>query len=77
MDQQYRSVSSLREALGLDPKTHAAYVAAEEARLAARRPAAGPAKMVRCSCGHTVAAVAVAHASLGTACPECYDRLSA
>lgn len=32
-------------------------------------------KMVRCSCGHTVPANQVMSASLGTACPDCYDRM--
>ena len=33
-------------------------------------------KMTRCSCGHTVAAAQVMNASLGTSCPDCYDRMS-
>jgi len=33
-------------------------------------------KMVLCSCGHTVAANQVMSASLGTSCPDCYDRMS-
>lgn len=32
--------------------------------------------MVRCSCGHSVPQAQVMSASLGTACPDCYDRLS-
>lgn len=32
---------------------------------------------VRCDCGHSVARIAVMSASRGTACPDCYDRLSA
>jgi hypothetical protein len=57
-------------------------IAAIEARVAA-----GPAKRVseptpqratvRCACGHTVPAGQVMNASLGTTCPECYDRMSA
>jgi hypothetical protein len=31
---------------------------------------------VRCSCGHNVPRAQVMNASLGTACPRCYDRLS-
>lgn len=31
---------------------------------------------VVCSCGHRVSRELVMHASLGTACPDCYDRLS-
>ena len=33
--------------------------------------------MVACSCGHTVESVSVMSASLGTSCPDCYDRMSA
>jgi len=34
-------------------------------------------EMVKCSCGHTVPRTSVMNASLGTSCPECYDRMSA
>jgi len=30
----------------------------------------------RCDCGHTVAKSLVMNASLGTSCPDCYDRMS-
>lgn len=40
-----------------------------------RRQSARP-EMVRCSCGHTVPRSQVMQASRGTACPDCYDRLS-
>lgn len=33
--------------------------------------------MVKCACGHTVLKNIVMNASLGTCCPECYDRMSA
>lgn len=33
-------------------------------------------RMVRCSCGHSVPSHLVMNASLGTACQNCYDRLS-
>jgi hypothetical protein len=32
--------------------------------------------MVLCSCGHHVSHALVMHASFGTSCPECYDRMS-
>jgi len=32
--------------------------------------------MVRCSCGHTVSATMVMSASMGSSCPDCYDRMS-
>jgi hypothetical protein len=31
---------------------------------------------VKCDCGHTVAKSLVMSASLGTSCPDCYDRMS-
>lgn len=31
---------------------------------------------VQCDCGHTVAKNLVMNASLGTSCPDCYDRMS-
>jgi len=34
------------------------------------------AEMVRCDCGCTVQANQVMSASLGTSCPDCYDRMS-
>jgi len=43
---------------------------AEVARL---RPTA---ELVRCSCGHKVPRAQVMWASLGTACEDCYDRMS-
>mgnify|MGYP001586675630 CR=1 FL=1 len=33
--------------------------------------------LVACDCGHSVQPISVMHASLGTSCPDCYDRLSA
>jgi hypothetical protein len=35
-----------------------------------------PVQLVRCSCGHEVEPALVMNASLGTSCPDCYDRLS-
>jgi len=35
-----------------------------------------PIDMVLCDCGHEVARVHVMRASLGTSCPDCYDRMS-
>ena len=32
---------------------------------------------VECSCGHTIPRSQVMNASLGSSCPDCYDRLSA
>ena len=38
-----------------------------------QRPAV---KMVKASCGHTIPQSSLMTASLGTCCPDCYDRLS-
>jgi len=35
-----------------------------------------PVELVTCSCGHSVPAVQVMNASMGTCCPDCYDRMS-
>ena len=40
---------------------------------AAARPAV---ELVRCDCGHRVPRGSVMSASLGSSCPECYDRMS-
>ena len=34
-------------------------------------------ELVKCSCGHTIPKSHVMNASMGTSCPECYDRMSA
>ena len=41
-----------------------------------RRQDASPARMVMCDCGHEVPAGTRMSASLGTSCPDCYDRMS-
>lgn len=46
----------------------------EAEKQAARRPVA--VEMVKCSCGHTVTRGSVMSASMGTSCPDCYDRMS-
>jgi hypothetical protein len=33
-------------------------------------------KQVKCRCGHTVPQTLVMSASLGSSCPDCYDRMS-
>ena len=33
-------------------------------------------ELVRCSCGHSVSKINVMNASLGSSCPDCYDRMS-
>lgn len=50
-----------------------AIIARQQATRAAKR--AGIAT-VRCDCGHTVEAKVAMRASLGSSCPECYDRMS-
>lgn len=49
---------------------------AYEEAMTRRQAAQKPVEMVRCSCGHTVPRSQVMSASTGTACPECYDRMS-
>lgn len=41
-----------------------------------RRWSAPAIQLVRCACGHSVPASQVMNASLGTSCPDCYDRMS-
>jgi len=46
-------------------------------RIQAERRAAMPAvKMVKCACGHTIPASSVMSTSMGSSCPDCYDRMS-
>lgn len=47
-----------------------------EIRLRREPVASPPVDLVRCSCGHSVPSVSVLRASRGSACPDCYDRLS-
>jgi len=35
-----------------------------------------PEALVKCSCGHTIPKSQVMNASMGSACPDCYDRMS-
>ena len=34
-------------------------------------------ELVKCSCGHTIPKSQAMNASMGTSCPDCYDRMSA
>jgi hypothetical protein len=45
---------------------------------AQKRAAEAKAKIqyVKCSCGHTVPKSSVMSASMGSSCPDCYDRMS-
>jgi hypothetical protein len=49
--------------------------AEEKIRLEAYEQA-HPVEMTKCSCGHTVPSTLVMNASLGSSCPDCYDRMS-
>lgn len=51
-------------------------LSAYEAIQAKRSAARTPITMVKCDCGHTIPAGSVMSASLGSSCPNCYDRLS-
>lgn len=35
-----------------------------------------PVELVKCACGHAVSKSSVMSASMGSSCPECYDRMS-
>ena len=50
----------------------AAHRAAQQAQQAQRQPV----EMMQCDCGHTVPRAQAMSASTGTACPDCYDRMS-
>ncbi len=41
-----------------------------------RRRGAAPVTMVQCDCGHSVPQGQRMNASLGSSCPDCYDRMS-
>jgi hypothetical protein len=49
---------------------------AEEKYYAEKKVARNAEPLVECSCGHSVPKIQVMHASRGTACPDCYDRMS-
>jgi hypothetical protein len=40
------------------------------------RRTAQPVEMVMCNCGHRIEKNMVMSASMGTSCPDCYDRMS-
>lgn len=41
-----------------------------------RKRTAPPVELVSCDCGHSVPISQRMNASLGTSCPDCYDRMS-
>lgn len=41
-----------------------------------RKRIASPVRMVKCDCGHEVPEGQRMMASIGTSCPDCYDRMS-
>lgn len=79
-DTEVRETLSAGEELRNDPEDWYSVCRdgeAVERILAARRAAAPPVRPVKCTCGHTVRAESVMNASLGSSCPDCYDRMSA
>ena len=62
--------------LAINQELKARLSAIETARRAAQRRDAQPVRMVRCDCGHAAPANLVMNASLGTSCPDCYDKMS-
>ena len=52
---------------------------AEHEKIVAQRIAYANApapELVQCACGHRVPRSQVMHASMGTSCPDCYDKMS-
>jgi len=49
---------------------------AVERIMAERKANQKPVEMVKCSCGHTIRRSSVMNASIGSSCPDCYDRMS-
>ena len=68
-------VSSKRSGLGIG---EAGRVPASDplSALEAERLQPTPPATVKCDCGHVVPRAWVMSASLGTSCPDCYDRMS-
>ena len=62
--------------LAINQELKARLSSIEQARRATQRCNVRLVRMVRCDCGHTVPASEVMTASLGTSCPDCYDRMS-
>ena len=54
---------------------HRAYMALEDAK---KKPVLKfvEVEMVKCRCGHTIPRSMVMAASMGSSCPDCYDRMS-
>ena len=50
-------------------------LASEKTEKENRKPSPAP-EMRKCSCGHTVPVSQVMNASMGSSCPDCYDRMS-
>lgn len=75
----YDNVTRTFESKGMDRETHEILVEAimRHIQETARPEQPGDEDLVRCSCGHSVPRISVMQASLGTSCPDCYDRMSA
>lgn len=68
-------IQSKRSGLGI---AEAGQVPASDiaSQLEAERLQPTPRATVKCDCGHVVPRAWVMSASLGTSCPDCYDRMS-
>ena len=55
---------------------HGIIMARQQLQAAPAPPVPAAPVWTRCDCGHTVPEAHVMRASHGTACPDCYDRLS-
>lgn len=74
-------VSALERGIILRNSRHDWYSNCRDGDFFAKKQAAAQARYdalprVKCACGHTVLAALVMNASLGSSCPECYDRMS-
>lgn len=72
---EYYSPSSSDEYAALS-ELRTAYKAAKTANPSPKKTDASQPVMLKCSCGHTIAKHLVMSASMGTSCPDCYDRMS-
>ena len=70
------AVSRLEKGLTLKWGTSPNYYYDHSYALIGRKRTAPPVEMVKCDCGHSVPRGQVMSASLGSSCPDCYDRMS-
>lgn len=62
--------------IGTDWNDNIRSLVAVEKIVAERQAKIKPEIMRKCNCGHTIPSNQVMSASMGTSCPDCYDRMS-